>query len=90
MMIMIFMLEKRISNNNDDCDNQSWVMDGLRGKDDDFHAGETNINPDDAWTTTLPISMSERLFNWSRNQIVLFLHSGRCIYMNNHIIIKQV
>ena len=45
--------------------------------DDDFHAGETNINPDDAWTTTLPISMSERLFNWSRNQIVLFLHSGR-------------
>ena len=82
MMIMIFMLEKRISNNNDDCDNQlifmhgSWVMDGLRGKDDDFHAGETNINPDDAWTTTLPISMSERLFNWSRNQIVLFLHSG--------------
>ena len=90
MMIMIFMLEKRISNNNDDCDNQSWVMGGLGGKDDDFHAGETNINPDDAWTTTLPISMSERLFNWSRNQIVLFLHSGRCIYMNNHIIIKQV
>ena len=43
LMMMIFMLEKRISNNNDDCDNQSWVMDGLRGKDDDFHAGETNI-----------------------------------------------
>ena len=43
--------------------------------DDDFctrFSGEKNINPDDAWTFTLPISMREELFNWSRNQFVLF------------------
>ena len=46
---------------------------------DDFDArfsGEKNINPDDAWTFTLPISMREELFNWSRNQFVLFLPSS--------------
>ena len=77
MAVKMLMREKSMNPNDDN--------------DDDFHAGETNINPDDAWTTTLPISMSERLFNWSRNQIVLFLHLGvSTFYMNNHIIIKQV